>query len=47
MPDAVLVGLLDRLGIAASAGIDLRRAWDSEAGRLPARWRPAMRQVRC
>ena len=45
MPDAVLVGLLDRLGIAASAGIDLRRAWDSEAGRLPARWRPAMRQV--
>lgn len=45
MPDAVLVGLLDRLAIASAAGIDLRRAWDSEAGRLPARWRPAMRQV--
>lgn len=45
MPDAVLVELLGRLAISVAAGIDLRRSCRSEAGRVPSRWRPAMRVV--
>jgi type II secretory pathway component PulF len=45
MPDRVLADLLGRLGTALSAGIDLRRAWASEAARVPRRWRPAVDAV--
>ncbi|MFM1996104.1 MAG: hypothetical protein RLZZ111_491 [Planctomycetota bacterium] len=45
MPDTVLADLLGRLAIAVAAGIDLRRAWDSEAARVPSGWRAAMRAV--
>jgi len=45
IPDAVLAAMLHRLAIAVAAGVDLRRAWASELGRAPARWRPAMAQV--
>ena len=45
MPDTVLADLLGRLAIALAAGIDIRRAWHSEAERVPSVWRPAMRRV--
>lgn len=45
MPTAVLAEMLGRLSIAVSAGIDMRRAWAGEAGRVPRRWRSAMEQV--
>jgi general secretion pathway protein F len=45
IPDAVLADILHRLSIAVSAGIDLRRAWASEARRVPGRWRPALERV--
>ncbi len=45
IPDAVLSPMLGRLAVAVSAGIDLRRAWESESGRVPARCRRAMRVV--
>ncbi|MGB8852511.1 MAG: type II secretion system F family protein [Pirellulales bacterium] len=45
MPTRVLADLFGRLAIALGAGIDLRRAWASEAARVPARWRPAMDAV--
>lgn len=45
IPDAVLADALGRLAIALSAGIDLRRAWASETGRVPRRWRPVMAAV--
>lgn len=45
MPDAVLAEMLRRLSIAVSAGIDLRRALVAEAGRVPIRWRPVVRQI--
>ncbi|MFM7245580.1 MAG: type II secretion system F family protein [Planctomycetaceae bacterium] len=45
IPDAALAALLHRLSIAVAAGVDLRRAWASEASRTPARWRPAMARV--
>lgn len=45
LPDAVLADLLARLATSAAAGIDLRRACRSEAGRVPARWRSAMQLV--
>jgi type II secretory pathway component PulF len=45
MPTRVLAELFGRLAIALGAGVDLRRAWASEATRVPARWRPAMDAV--
>jgi len=45
IPDVVLADILHRLSIAVGAGIDLRRAWASEAGRVPGRWRPALERV--
>lgn len=45
IPDAALAALLHRLSIAVAAGVDLRRAWASEASRAPARWRAAMMRV--
>jgi type IV pilus assembly protein PilC len=45
VPDAVLAEMLHRLAIAVSAGIDLRRAVDAEAGRVPRRQQPAVRRI--
>lgn len=45
IPDATLAALLHRLSVAVAAGVDLRRAWASEASRAPARWRAAMARV--
>jgi type II secretory pathway component PulF len=45
MPRAVLAEMLGRLATSLSAGIDLRRAWSAEAGRMPRRWRSTMEQV--
>ncbi len=45
MPTRALAELFGRLAIALGAGVDLRRAWASEATRVPARWRPAMEGV--
>lgn len=45
MPTRVSAELFGRLAIALGAGVDLRRAWASEAARVPARWRPAMEGV--
>ncbi|MEY3204759.1 MAG: Type secretion system protein [Planctomycetota bacterium] len=45
MPTRLLAELFGRLAIALGAGVDLRRAWASEAARVPARWRPAMERV--
>ena len=45
MPRPLLADLLGRLATALAAGIDLRKAWGAEAGRVPARWRPRMEQV--
>lgn len=45
IPDAVLADMLQRLGIAVSAGIDLRRAWESEARRVPRRHRQGVEAV--
>lgn len=45
IPDAALAALLHRLSIAVAAGVDLRRAWASEEGRAPARWRATMARV--
>ena len=40
MPRTLQADLLGRLATALAAGIDLRKAWHSEIGRVPARWRP-------
>lgn len=45
LPDAVLVQVLYRLSVAVGAGVDLRRAWASEVGRVPRRCRPAVAAV--
>lgn len=45
IPDAALAALLNRLSIAIAAGVDLRRAWASEASRVPLRYRAAMARV--
>ncbi len=45
LPAPLLADLLGRLATALAAGIDLRRAWASEAARAPARWRPALEMV--
>lgn len=45
MPAPLLADVLRRLAIALAAGIDPRRAWAAEAGRVPARWRPRMEIV--
>jgi general secretion pathway protein F len=45
IPDATLAALLHRLSIAVAAGVDLRRAWASEASRVPVRYRAAMARV--
>lgn len=45
MPTRLLAELLGRLSFALAAGIDLRRAWTGETGRMPHRWRAAMESV--
>ena len=45
MPNRLLAELLGRLSFALAAGIDLRRAWTGETGRVPHRWRAAMESV--
>jgi type II secretory pathway component PulF len=45
IPDVVLAAAFQRLAIAVAAGLDLRRAWAAEVGRVPARWRPAFAAV--
>lgn len=45
MPTKQLADLLGRLALSLSAGIGLRRAWQGEIGRAPARWRGAMEAV--
>ncbi|MFM7207601.1 MAG: type II secretion system F family protein [Planctomycetaceae bacterium] len=45
IPDAVLADMLHRLSIAVAAGVDLRRALESEAERVPGRSRPAVRRI--
>lgn len=45
IPDAILAEMFHRLGIAMSAGIDLRRAWAAEAGRVPHRFRAPVEAV--
>jgi len=45
LPAPLLADLLGRLGIALGAGIDLRRAWATEALRAPPRWRGAFAAV--
>lgn len=45
MPRTLQADLLGRLATALAAGIDLRKAWHSEIGRVPARWRPRMELV--
>ena len=37
--------MLGRLAVAVSAGIDLRRAWESESSRVPSRCRAVMQHV--
>jgi type IV pilus assembly protein PilC len=45
MPRAMMADMLGRLAVALAAGIDLRRAWQMEMGRVPAAWRPRMEQI--
>jgi general secretion pathway protein F len=45
LPDGLLADVLGRLSIALAAGIDIRRAVASEAGRVPARWRGVFEQA--
>ena len=45
MPPHVLADVLGRLATALAAGIELRRAWQSEVGRVPAAWRGRMQAV--
>jgi type II secretory pathway component PulF len=45
MPPQILADMLGRLATALAAGIDLRRAWQSEVGRVPAAWRGRMTAV--
>jgi type II secretory pathway component PulF len=45
LPDGLLADVLGRLSIALAAGIDIRRAIASEAGRVPASWRPVFEQA--
>lgn len=45
LPDGLLADVLGRLSVALAAGIDLRRAVASEAGRVPARWRVVFEHV--
>jgi general secretion pathway protein F len=42
MPEALAAETLSRLSRALAAGIDVRRAWTSEAARVPPRWRAAL-----
>lgn len=45
MPRALQADLLGRLSTALAAGVDLRKAWRSEIGRVPARWRRQLELV--
>ena len=45
MPSPILADMLARLATALAAGIDLRRAWQGETGRVPAAWRGRMDAV--
>ena len=45
MPPPLVAEMLGRLAIALAAGIDLRRAWQMEAQRMPAGWRPRLEPV--
>lgn len=46
MPTRILSGLLRRVSIALAAGIGIRRAWEGETQRAPARWRGALEAVK-
>ncbi|NBW97559.1 MAG: DUF1501 domain-containing protein, partial [Planctomycetia bacterium] len=45
LPEPLLADMLGRLSTSLAAGIDVRRAWEGEARRVPARWRHAMQAV--
>ena len=45
LPDELVAGVLGRVSTALAAGIPPRRAWEIEAARVPARWRPAIAAV--
>lgn len=45
LPDALVATVFGRLAIALGAGVDVRRAWASEAARVPRRWRGRMEEV--
>lgn len=45
MPDALVAAVFGRLAIALAAGVDLRRAWTTEAARVPPAWRGRMEAV--
>lgn len=45
LPDPLVADVLGRVSVALAAGIDPRRAWNSEAARVAPRWRPAIRAV--
>ncbi|MFM9058871.1 MAG: type II secretion system F family protein [Planctomycetaceae bacterium] len=45
LPDGLVADVLGRVSVALAAGIDPRRAWRTEAERVPARWRPALEAV--
>lgn len=45
LPDAIVADVLGRVSTALAAGIQPKRAWETEAARVPARWRPALAAV--
>lgn len=45
LPDAIVADVLGRVSTALAAGIQPKRAWETEAARVPARWRPALTAV--
>jgi len=42
LPQKLQADLLGRLAITLNAGLDLRKAWAAEVGRMPSRWRPRL-----
>jgi type II secretory pathway component PulF len=45
LPGALVADVLGRVAVALAAGLPPRRAWEAEAARVPARWRPAVAAV--
>lgn len=45
LPDAIVADVLGRVSTALAAGIQPKRAWETEAARVRARWRPALAAV--